>query len=45
MFFFANHTNSDTELTFKGEVIKPARTCRYLGVQTDSNLTFENHLD
>ena len=29
---------------FKGEVIKPADACRYLGVQVDSNLTFENHL-
>ena len=38
------YTNSDPEFTFKGEVIKPGYACRYLGVQIDSNLTFENHL-
>ena len=48
MLFFAYHINSDhleAEFSFKGEVIKPAHTCRYLGVQNDSNLTFENHLN
>ena len=45
MLFFANHTNSDPEFSFKGEVIKPAHACRYLGVQIDSNLTFENYLN
>ena len=45
MFFFTNHTNSDPEFSFKGKVIKPAHACRYLGVQIDSNLTFENHLN
>ena len=45
MLFFTNHTNSDPEILFKGEVIKPAHACRYLGVQFDSNLTFENHLN
>ena len=30
MLFFTN--NSDPEFTFKGEVIKPAHACRYLGV-------------
>ena len=45
MLFFIDHTNSDPEITFKGEVIKPAHACRYLGVQIDSNLTFENHLN
>ena len=43
MLFFTNHTNSDPEV--KGEVIKPAHACRYMGVQIDSNLTFENHLN
>ena len=43
--FFTNHTNSDPEFSFKGEIIKPAHACRYLGVQIDSNLTFENHLN
>ena len=43
--FFTNHTNSDPEFTFKGEVIKPAHVCRYMGVQIDSNPTFENHLN
>ena len=43
--FFTNHTNSDAEFSFEGEVIKPADACRYLGVQIDSNLTFENHLN
>ena len=32
-------------ISFKGEVIKPAHVCRYLGLQIDSNLTFENHLN
>ena len=45
MLFFTDHTNSDSEISFKGEVIKPAHACRYLGVQIDSNLTFENHLN
>ena len=44
MLFFTNHTNSDPEFPLKGEVIKPAHACRYLGVQIDSNLTFENQL-
>ena len=43
MLFFTNHNNSDPEFSFKGEVIKPAHACRYLGAQIDSNLTFENH--
>ena len=45
MLFVTNHTNSNSEISFKGEVIKPAHACRYLGVQTDSNLTFENQLN
>ena len=45
MLFFTNHTNSDPEFSFKVEVTKPAHECRYLGVQIDSNLTFENHLN
>ena len=45
MLFFTNQTNSDPEFSFKGKVIKPAYACRYLGVQIDSNLTFENHLN
>ena len=45
MLFFTDHTNSDPKISFKGEVIKPAKACRYLGVQIDSNLTFENHLN
>ena len=45
MLFFTNHTNSDPEFSFKGEVIKSAHACRYLGVQIDSILTFENHLN
>ena len=45
MLFFTNHTNSDTEFSFKGGVIKPSHACSYLGVQIDSNLTFENHLN
>ena len=45
MLFFTNHTNSDPEISFRGDVIKPAHPCRYLGVQIGSNLTFENHLN
>ena len=45
MLFFTNHTNPDPEFSFKGEVIKPAQACRYLGVKIDSNLIFENHLN
>ena len=45
MIFFTNHTNSAPELAFKGEVIKPAHACLYIGVQIDSHLTFENHLN
>ena len=42
MIFLTNHTNLDPEFSFKGKVIKPAHDCRYLGVQIDSKLTFEN---
>ena len=37
---FINQTNPNPELSFKGEVIKPAHACRYLGEQIDlkSNL-------
>ena len=45
MLFFTIHTNSDPQFSFKGEFIKPAHACRYLGVQIYSNLTFENHLN
>ena len=45
MLFFTNHTNSDPEFSFKGEVLKPAHACRYLRVQIDSNLIIENHLN
>ena len=45
MLFFTNHTNSDPEFSFKGEVIKRAHSCHYLGVQIDSSLNFENHLN
>ena len=45
MLFFKNHNNSGPEFTFKGEVIKPAQVRRYLVVQIDSNLTFENYLN
>ena len=45
MLFFTNHTNPYPEFSFKSEVIKPAHACRYVGVQIDSNLTFENHLN
>ena len=44
MLFFFNHTKSDPEFSFKGEIIKPDHTYRYSGLQIDSNLTFENHL-
>ena len=45
MLFFTNHTNSYPEYTFKSEVIKPPHVCRYLGIQIDSKLTFENPLN
>ena len=45
MLFFTNHTNSDPEFSVKGDVIQPAHAFRCLGVQIDSNLTFENHLN
>ena len=45
MLLFTNHTISDPDFSFNGGVIKPAHACRYLGVQIDSNLTFENHLN
>ena len=45
MLFYTNHANSVLQFSFKGEIIEPAHACRYLGVQIDSNLTFENHLN
>ena len=35
MLFFTNHTNSDPEFSFKGELFKPTHAFRYLGVQID----------
>ena len=35
---FTNHSNWDSEFTFKSEVIKPAHACCYLRIQMDSNL-------
>ena len=40
--FFTDYTKSDSEFTFKGEVIQPANACRYLGAHFNSNLTFAN---
>ena len=45
MIIFTNQKNLDPEFNFKGEVIKPSHSCRYLGAQIDSNLTFENHMN
>ena len=45
MLFFTNHNNLTPEVTFKGEVVKPAHACRYLGIQIESNLTFEKQLN
>ena len=45
MLFLTNDNDSDPEYTFKGEVVKPAHACRYLGVQVNSNLIFENNLN
>ena len=44
MFFFTNHTNSDPEFSFKGEMIKPAHACCYLQVEIDTKSTFKNHM-
>ena len=44
-YFFTNHTNSDPEFSFRGEIIQTAYACCYLRVQMDSNLTFENHMN
>ena len=44
MLFFTNHNNSTPEVTFKGEVVKPAHACRYLGIQIESKLTLENQV-
>ena len=44
-FILYKYTNSDPEFSFKGEVIEPAFACRCLGVEIDSNLTFQNHLN
>ena len=45
LLLFANDTNSDPEFTFKGEVVKPTHACRYLGIQIDTTLSLENHLN
>ena len=45
MLFFANHTNSESEFSFEGKVIKPAQDSCFLGLQMVSNQTFENHLN
>ena len=45
MLFFTNHTNLCPEFSFRGENIKPAHACRYLGTQIDSNLIFKNLLN
>ena len=45
MLFSTNHSDSDKKFSFKGQVIKPAHDCRDLGVQINSNLNFENHVN
>ena len=45
MLFFTNNTNSAPEFSLKGKIGKSAHACRHLEVESDSNLTFENHLN
>ena len=45
MLFSKNHSDSDQKFSFKSQVIKRAHDCRHLGIQIDSNRTFENHVN
>ena len=42
---FSTRDKLEPKITFNGNLIKPAESCRYLGKQLDSKLTFEAHLN
>ena len=42
MLYSTNHNNSDPEITFNNEVIKPSHAYRCIRAKIDSNLNIEN---
>ena len=45
LLYFSTRDELEPKITFNGNLIKSAESCRYLGIHLDSNLTFEAHLN
>ena len=43
-YFFSTSDELEPKITFNGNLIKSAESCRYLGIHLDSKLIFEAHL-
>ena len=45
LLYFSTREELESKVTFNGNLIKSAESCRYLGIHLDSKLTFEAHLN
>ena len=43
--YFSSRDELEPKVTFNGNLIKSAESCRYLGIHLDSKLTFEAQLN
>ena len=43
--YFSTRDELEPKISFNGNLIKSAESCRYLGIHLDSKLTFEAHLN
>ena len=43
--YFSTRDELEPKVTFNGNLIKSAESCRYLGKHLDSKLTFEAHIN
>ena len=44
LLYFSTRDELEPKVTFNGNLIKSAESCRYLGIHLDSKMTFEAHL-
>ena len=45
LLYFSTRDELEPKVTFNGNLIKSAESCHYLGIQLDSKLTFEAHIN
>ena len=45
LLYFSTRDQLDSKVTFNGNLIKSAESCRYLGIHLDLKLTFEARLN